>query len=692
MTTKHPSPGSPAGTADTPGPAKPRRRRLGWPRLGRPHRLLFPLVFILVCFASVWLAQVSVYPNLIVGAGQASRFVFGAWIGLTVTDSHGLMVVASLAIVALLYLLVLALTNLFWLSSGLIFGLALVFSTVDYLKELQRSTPLQPSDLFFVGEDGGGSIFSFVPAGGQVLTWIMLVILLVVLAGAVWLTVVDRPRGWLSWRTWRGLITRALIVILTSTSLTYTGLQVGDSGSVAARMVTALGQTPASWDPTYDYRINGAILAFIRYLNVDVMDKPAGYSKATMTAIEQRYAGVAAGINQDRTGALSDQTVIFVLCESCTPPSMVPNLTVSPDPTPFLDSLDSLTTSGTMLSTGYGGGTANIEYQALTGLSMGLFSPQLTTPYQQYVPNASYTPSAANWWPVAQAIHTFVPTMYSRQINYAKFGFARFWTTQEPDVVDCRSAIGAARYISDACAYRDALDALQLYPDNQFIHLITMQNHSPYAWAYPGQSYDISGDVISDQANATEIRNFTEGMGYTDAATRAFIEQIDALDRPVTVVWYGDHQPGIYNRNLDDLGAKLQTYETRYFIYSNPAARGHGVRLANSAYSSSNFFLAQVADQTSSRVNPYLALLTELNQQFGAIGVSVADATSANVEADQRSAGDLLLLDQAGQPIDRADLTATQRQLLTDYTLVQYDMTAGQHYIKDNGFMTFPAS
>ncbi len=56
------------------------------------------------------------------------------------------------------------------------------------------------------------------------------------------------------------------------------------------------------------------------------------------------------------------------------------------------------TTSGYMLSSGYGGGTANLEYMGLTGMSMANFDSSLSSPYQQLVPGQHWTPTINQLW------------------------------------------------------------------------------------------------------------------------------------------------------------------------------------------------------------------------------------------------------------------------------------------------------
>ncbi|MDR2896531.1 MAG: LTA synthase family protein [Propionibacteriaceae bacterium] len=650
------------------------------------------VVFIITTVAIVWMAQVGVYADHKTGISQANAFVFTSWFGHTSSGSAGWIVLVGLILVALLYLFVIVVSNYFWLSTGIMLLGGLIFSTVNYMKILARNEPLQPADFAFVGAGQTGEVMSFLPSAGRdTLKWVIIsagLIIFMTAATMIWV----KPRRLFAWRRWQGWLTRGIIAVLAGGMLLYCVNNLDNTDSVVGRAVDSLGDQSRLWDPSSDYRTNGTITAFTRYINPKIMDKPSGYSEATMAELANRYALAADQINQDRQGLIDDQSVIMVLCESCKPPALTPGLTVTPNPTPFLNSLAQTTSSGVMLSTSYGGGTANLEYQALTGMSMGLFSPTLTTPFQQLVPNAAYAPNAMNWWPAAEVVHTYQPNMYSRERVYQQFGADSFWSLYPPNLVPCQERIANDPYISDQCAYDSAIDILQQSDQNQFISLITMQNHAPYGYSYPANRFTVSGEAVSGGSNAEEIATFVQGMSYTDAATKQFLADLDALDRPVTVIWYGDHSPSVYNNDLDNAAQRLKTYETQYFIYSNEAARGHDNKISDVSYSSSNYFMAQVAEQTSSKVSPFLAMLTRLHEQLPALGTSVAamDPSQVSVEDRQRSAGDLLILDDSGNPKSEADLSVDQQQLLADYRLVQYDITAGSHYVADNGFMDMP--
>ena len=96
--------------------------------------------------------------------------------------------------------------------------------------------------------------------------------------------------------------------------------------------------------------------------------------------------------------------------------------TSTEDPIPFTRRLMASTTSGAMLAQNIGGGTANMEFEALTGMSMSQLPPQLRVPYQSLVPRFATFPSAVEWLKReghrAIAIHPFTTEMYRRRDVY----------------------------------------------------------------------------------------------------------------------------------------------------------------------------------------------------------------------------------------------------------------------------------
>ena len=117
-------------------------------------------------------------------------------------------------------------------------------------------------------------------------------------------------------------------------------------------------------------RINGPLIQFMNNVDVKVMDQPAGYSRARMEQIVNKYQKQAGRINNHRQNELSQQTVIFNLSESFSDPNRVPGVKLKSNPIPAIKELQKNNTGGVMISSGYGGGTANMEYMTLTGYSI----------------------------------------------------------------------------------------------------------------------------------------------------------------------------------------------------------------------------------------------------------------------------------------------------------------------------------
>lgn len=155
--------------------------------------------------------------------------------------------------------------------------------------------------------------------------------------------------------------------------------------------------------------------------------------------------------------------------------------------------------------------------------------------------------------------------------------------------------------MSDEEAYKNVVDAIRTNTEqnkpSQYIQLITMQNHSPYPDVY-GDANEFKAANRSEGIPSEElatIDNYTKGVQRTDQATIEFLNQLDQIDKPVTVVFYGDHLPGIYNTANADQKNALALHETNYFIWSNKDSGNQNRKLpeSNAAYSSSNYFMAE---------------------------------------------------------------------------------------------------
>lgn len=427
-------------------------------------------------------------------------------------------------------------------------------------------------------------------------------------------------------------------------------------------------------NPEREIQINGPLLSFMNYIDLQIMDKPVNYSQQNVDKVVSKYQKVATKINKNRKNTLDKQTVIFNLSESFVDPYTFPTVKFAkdvPNPVQYIQSLKDKATYGNMISAGYGGGTANMEWESLTGLNMGMFKTTLT-PYVQIVPNYPFYPTIGMNFKEATAIHPYTGTFYSRIEDYNRFKFDKFvYLGSKYKIID-QKHIDRSPYNSDFTAYANGLKQINDVKGGQFINLISMQNHMPYTNWYKKNEYigKVSGELFSNEQIRNQMATYVKGVQYTDKAVKQFINQIDKINKPITFLFYGDHYPSVLPQNLITR-YPVEMHSTRYFIYTNKYAREHGAKAKLSTrynYVNTSDFIAMMLEQTNSKVTPYQALLTEIHEKLPAITINFDDEKGFQ------------LVNEKGKIVDPKTLNNEQQALLKDYEMIQYDMTAGHSY------------
>jgi phosphoglycerol transferase MdoB-like AlkP superfamily enzyme len=645
-----------------------------------------PLTFICVCVASILFMQWGIAPE----DSHLSDFFKSDYVARLLFGERKVFLLTAIFI-AVTYLALIALINRFWIATPFVTGIFIIFSVAQRIKIRLRKEPILPSDVALAGTDGD-NIASFLTPGDKILiahgiiaaiTFAAICICLHYLLGSPRVVTFDSLRTY--------TISRIVLFVAPTVLICSFTANIGISDTWANRAATSMGDTPIMWETMGDASANGPLLSFLRYIRPNAMTKPEGYSKDALEEVAKRYESSAEQLNSTRTSNLADNTVIMILSESYSDPTRVPNISLNEDPMPNIRTIKNSTTSGLMLSSGYGGGTAGLEFQALTGLGTSNFNASLVSPYQQLVPSMKWTPTFNQQWSTSQAIHPFTGTFYLRNTNFKKFGFDHFWTDDGPEYVQHTERIDRNPYISDASAYTETLQRISENDQSQFVQLTTMQNHTGYNNWYDNNQFQattIDGSVLSN-TEKTSIDTYAKGVSYTDNATRDFLNSLNELQKPVTVIFYGDHLPGIYENASKDAKNSQALHETDYFIWSNSASSSAQTKLSSeeSNYTSPNYLMAQAAEHTNSKVSPYLAFLTEMHTAIPAMEPAISaakDWSSPDANSGQ------LYLDSSGNKINTSRLSEEQKSLLKDYKLIQYDITVGKNYLKDFGFMDLP--
>ena len=547
-----------------------------------------------------------------------------------------------------------------------------VVGFANHEKVLFRREPLYPDDWRF-GADPG---FLLRMAGARaVLLGVVLVAALAVVGAllALWRRRRDPPtprreplpagdRALV--RVLGGLV--GLLVLANAT-------QFNTPGNATRAVYDDLGANWRAWSQQRNYLGNGFVGGVLYNLDVPPMTAPEGYSATRMRAIVERYRSEASRINAERDPeGLADVNVVLVLSESFSDPTTLRGVHVPVDPIPFTRRLMAgIATShggdamaGSMLAQNVGGGTANMEFEALTGMSASGFPAQLRVPYQMVVPNYPSFPSAVAWARATGhrtvALHPFSTEMYRRRDVYRSFGFDEFLYDR---TMHSPTRIGHGAYISDASTFGQVERTLRTEREPVFMNVVTMQNHMPYAGRYD-DPVDVTGP---DGEPVPDAGQYVRGLRHTDAALRHLVADLRDLDEPTVLVFYGDHLPGFYPQSVFDQNGAVAMRRTPFFVWANFPTRATVTRTvpANAreagAVVSPAHFVDLAAERAGAAVTPYLALLTELRWQAPALEGQT-------------------IVGPSGSVVSRRQLSDAAGRVLDDYRMVQYDLSVGKRY------------
>lgn len=536
-----------------------------------------------------------------------------------------------------IFLLLYSIINEYLLASIINILLIIGISISSYLKYQFRQEPLLPSDLGWLKNPG--SLLGFVGAS----SYLYVIVLLALLSFIYWFF-----RGILLYgKVFKTQLARLVTVFLIlffyiGVYYSFKNRQDGKMDEKIPVLATLNNRYDIAWfGNTVNAQMKSNSYVWFSQLTSELMYKPDKYSKSSMEKIEEKYRLKSIDINKSRNQFISEHTVIYVLSESFSDPSRIEKVQVSSNPVKKIQEIKKNTTSGLMKSDGYGGGTANMEFQTLTGLPMYNLSSSISILYTQVAPKMKYFPSISNYFNPRNrdVIHIASPSNYSRNVIYGNLKFNKFIHYGNKG----NKGYNVGGNYSDDSIYR--LIEENLNKNSQFFSVITIQNHTPWTEQNP---IDMSASYpgFSDGQNKS-LSSYVRMLSQTDTATQSFLESLSKKDKKITVVFYGDHLPGLYPESAFKNNPESQ-YQTDYFIWSNFDAPKLNYPLVNSSD-----FSAMVFEQTNSKISPYYALLTEVLKKAS---------------------------------VDKKALEGEAQEIADDLKMVEYDLISGKGYLSKNFF------
>lgn len=354
-----------------------------------------------------------------------------------------------------------------------------------------------------------------------------------------------------------------------------------------AKLEERLGVEYDRWMPIMTYRSIGFVPAFIEIAQDFKIPEPAGYDKGDVEARIAELAGEfdrTLGSTPERKAAVAQfnelkPTVIGIMNETFADMSVYDAVRdagyVGPG---YYNGLAGTLQRGPLMVSVFGGGTANSEFEFLTGNSTAFIG---TGKYAYQLYDMTVSDSLVRQFGelgyTSTAMHPQDPVNWKRATAYKQLGFDEFLS-----MADFEGAPVYHSGVTDAATYEKILDLLEGDVNPQFIFDVTMQNHGGYG---PGTApaedvvhLDIPG-VSPDVADSLGV--YLACIERSDNDLAYFIERLRALERPVVLVFFGDHQPGLDDSLFEVVGAGMdpttleqKKYETTYVVWSNYEVAG----------------------------------------------------------------------------------------------------------------------
>lgn len=294
--------------------------------------------------------------------------------------------------------------------------------------------------------------------------------------------------------------------------------------------------------------------------------------------------------------------VIFVQLESFFNVHDLAGAEFSQEPIPVFRELMETCPHGQLKVPSVGGGTANTEFEVLSGMNLDYFAAG-EFPYNTILKDTSCETVCFNLKELgytATAVHNYTGTFYGRNTVYAQLGFDRF-VPQEYMNGLTYNALGWAR---DSVLVSETMQALTTTPGRDFVFTVTVQSHGKY----PTEAEKVEGDIkvlsAPETVDAAALTYYVNELSQVDAFIGALIKELEDFDEPTVLVLYGDHLPAL-NIEADEL-ATDDLYQTTYVLWNNFGLDLQGGDLQ--AFQLSAYVLGQL--------NIHSGILTRFHQNF----------------------------------------------------------------------------
>lgn len=310
------------------------------------------------------------------------------------------------------------------------------------------------------------------------------------------------------------------------------------------------------------YEEYGFVYSFASSVVDTGMSKPADYSEETINEIED-------SVEVEETTADTDNlpNIIFVQLETFIDPYELNFLSYSEDPIPNFHKLMENYTSGYLTVPVVGAGTANTEFEVLTGMGIEYFGLG-EYPYKTILKETSVESAASDLSQIGyatHALHNNGGNFYGRATIFSQMGFDSFTSKELMNITEYNEI---SSWPTDTILLEETQKILDSTEDqSDFIYTITVQSHGSYPTyqVFEDPAIEVTGGETTEEHYQWEY--YINELHEVDQFIGELVAELEARDEDTILVLYGDHLPTMGLEDSDMNNGSI--FQTTYVTWNN---------------------------------------------------------------------------------------------------------------------------
>lgn len=295
------------------------------------------------------------------------------------------------------------------------------------------------------------------------------------------------------------------------------------------------------------------------------VSKPKDYSPGKVNDVVDSVDNNDKNNNDNDKDDIDKPNIIFLQLESFFDATNVKGLEFSEDPIPNIRKLYEEFPGGYLSVPSFGAGTANTEFETMTGMNLDDFGPG-EYPYKTVLQSTaceSICYYLSNYGYTTTALHDNTGGFYDRNKVFSRLGFDSFVSIEYIEKYE-KNPIG---WVKDKCLTDEIVGILDSTGTPDYIYTISVQGHGDYPENTDGLDLPIKVTNNDVTGNPNGFEYYVNQTHEMDAFVAELIDALSKRDEKTILVIYGDHLP-TFDITDDDL-KNDDIYQTQYVIWNN---------------------------------------------------------------------------------------------------------------------------